>query len=703
MNRLLTQISVLLTALLVLNSCAASSKIGEGDNVLVRNRIEIEHGSGLHASDVSSYIKQQPAALAPLSYHFWGRKMVYDSTLLATSVEKIKGHLEYMGYYDAKVSGWAGIHNGKAVATYRISPGERIRISRITFDLPVRGTFEEDFMADTANISVKPGDFLSEESLEAESERSAAAMRSKGYFGFSKNYYYFEADTLSGRDSVTLQMQVREYTRNESETSAHPLHKSHIGDVTISRPASLPFREKVIKDLNTIRPGSLYDETEINKTYERLRYLQVFSGVGIELDAVSKDTVDCNISLSSSRVQGFKADFETSTNSSGLIGISPQLSYYHKNFFNGGEWFDLGFLGNFQFRFGSKTRSNEFGISTGISFPKFLGLPNSFFKGSHIPRTEIKSSYNYQDRPEYTRSIASASFGYRGKFYQKFQYQFYPLQVNVVRLYDLDPAFYRKLESNPFMKYTYQDHFDAGAGGTLYYSSTPDINSRESFHYVRLAADVSGNILSIFKGNMKKGEDGSGLIWNAPFTQYFRTELTLGKTWRFGADRKHAVATRLLGGLGYAYGNTAALPFEKQFYCGGANSMRGWQARSVGPGRAPLDDTFIIPSQTGDVKLEANVEYRFPAFWKLEGAVFADAGNVWTINDENALSHFGSDFYKSIAADWGVGMRCDLNFLVVRIDLGMKVFEPSSNTWRGPSGWLERDGFAIHFGVGYPF
>ena len=199
------------------------------------------------------------------------------------------------------------------------------------------------------------------------------------------------------------------------------------------------------------------------------------------------------------------------------------------------------------------------------------------------------------------------------------------------------------------------------------------------------------------------------MIWNTPFSQYVRGELTIGKTWRFGRNDGQAIATRFLVGAGYAYGNSTALPFEKHFYSGGANSLRGWQARSVGPGLAPLDRTFIIANQTGDMKLEANVEYRFKMFWKVDGAVFIDAGNVWTLRDTGSENNTASKlmmstFAESIAANWGVGIRLDLNFLVLRLDMGMRLHDPArEQKWLRPGQWLKRDGYAVHFGVGYPF
>jgi outer membrane protein assembly factor BamA len=224
-----------------------------------------------------------------------------------------------------------------------------------------------------------------------------------------------------------------------------------------------------------------------------------------------------------------------------------------------------------------------------------------------------------------------------------------------------------------------------------------------------LQFDIAGNLLSAFKPLMDKDSNGSGMLWNTPFSQFVRAEATVGKTWIWGRNSGQSIATRFVVGAGHAYGNSNALPFEKHFYAGGANSLRGWQARTVGPGTSPRDTSFVIPNQTGDMKLEANIEYRFDIAWKLEGAVFADAGNVWTLKHKDTLADDPAvfrwnNFGQSLAADWGTGIRLDFGFLLLRVDLGMKIHDPSrENKWVNPGQWLKKDNYALHFGVGYPF
>ena len=716
------------TAAVALYSCSTTRVLQDGEYRLQKNTLEVTNDRKFNSRSVEPYIKQKPNA----SFFGWNpflnlynmtngkgkgwdkfvRKVgvapvVYDPDLVESSIDNITGHLEYLGYYNSKVESEVSVKKRRVKVNYAITLGKRFPIKELEFELP-EGELREEFLKDTASVTIKKGSWLSEASLESESDRSSKYLRDRGFYGFSKNYYFFEADTLSCPDSAILKMSIRNYTRNETEKDARPLQKFYIGDVSIIHPKSLKIREKILTNLNTIIPGELYREKDISNTYSRLSALNVFSGVNIEMNQSDTTTVDCSINLTQSKLQGFKVNLEASSNSTGLFGVSPQLSYYHKNIFRGGEWLNLSFMGNFQFKFNDDVRSNEFGVSAGISFPKFLFLPYRLFKGA-MPRTEVSLSYNYQNRPEYTRNIISTSLAYTGIIGSRIYYQFYPVQLNIIRLFNLDPAFFKSLEDNPFMRNAYQDHFDLGLGGNLYYTTNAEVVPKTSFFYTRLQFDIAGNLLSAFNPLMRKDANGSGMIWNTPYSQYVRAEFQVGKTWRFGKNNGQALATRFLAGAGYAYGNSTALPFEKHFYAGGANSLRGWQARTVGPGTSPMDSTFVIPNQTGDMKLEANVEYRFNIVWKLGGAVFVDAGNVWTIRDtgnrNNALSRISwQNFGKSIAMNWGAGVRLDLNFLLLRVDLGMKIHDPArAQSWVGPGEWLKRDGFAIHFGVGYPF
>ncbi len=711
---------------LALISCSTTRVLQDGEYRLTKNKIKIENDKIFNPNQLNKYLKQnENLGWSPFLYVYnWAngkgkgwdkltRKLgkapvVYNPDMVDSSIENIENHLEYLGYYGSEVSSKISVKKKRVTVSYNIRLGERFPIKDITYVMPERGEFTSEFMADTSALTVRPGDYLSEMALEKETERASAAMKNKGFFDFSKNNFFFEADTLSFPGTAILELRVNEYTRNESPKDAAPIRRFYIGDVAFSYPKSLKIKENILRNLNTIIPGDVYSEDEVNNTYSRLSALRLFSSVNIGMTPSDTNKVDCTISLAQSKLQGFKVNLEASTNSSGLLGVSPQISYYHKNIFRGGEWLNLSFMGNFQFKFNDDVRSNEFGVSAGLSLPRFFPLPYKYFTGA-IPRTDINFSYNYQNRPEYTRNILSTSFGYTGNVQNQFFYQVYPLQLNVVRLFDLDSDFYSTLANDPFLRNAYQDHFDLGSGGMLYYTTSAQTIPDHTYFYSRLQFDIAGNVLRAFNPLLKKDANGSGMIWNTPFSQYVRAELTLGRTWVWGKKNGQSLATRLLAGAGYAYGNSSALPFEKHFYGGGANSLRGWQARTVGPGTSQMDNSFVIPNQTGDMKLEANIEYRFDMFWKLAGAVFVDAGNVWTLRHKESLENDPSVFTwntlgESIAANWGVGLRLDFDFLLLRVDMGMKIHDPAmEQKWVNPGQWLKNDNFALHFGVGYPF
>ena len=205
-------------------------------------------------------------------------------------------------------------------------------------------------------------------------------------------------------------------------------------------------------------------------------------------------------------------------------------------------------------------------------------------------------------------------------------------------------------------------------------------------------------MISLFNPLLPENEYGEKMFLGVSYSQYFKVDVQLGKAFRFSPGS--ALALRFSGGLGKAYGASYSMPFEKQFYVGGANSMRGWQVRALGPGDDEILSVFTIPSQTGEWKLEFDMEYRQKLFWKFEAALFAEAGNVWEYSGEY------DSWPATIAADWGLGLRLNLDFILLRLDWGLKLYEPSREPglrWLKPSEWFGRNGSALHFGIGYPF
>ena len=689
----------------VLAAGCATTRLAEGEYRLAGNKIKVE-GKQVSSSELTSYLAQKPnASLFGLRKRGTQPVLLSESQVKA-SEDNIRSHLEYIGYFGSQVTSDVRYKDKKAYVTYYVVPGKQYTIRSIGYELPEDPEFRAEFEADLPRTTIKEGQILSESSLEAETVRSAEYFRNCGYFGFDKSYYFCEADTLSHDGTAALTMAIREYPRGGSPDNAKPHRKFTIGDVTLSYPEEIPIRTYILEELNVLRPGMPYSERAVNATYSRLSNLSVFNSVNVAMNPVSDDVVDCDINLLNGGVQGFKANLEASVNSTGLFGVSPQLNYFHKNFFHGGELFNLGLKGNFQFKLREPVRSTEFSISSTLRIPKLIGLPNSLFRGPNLPHTDLSLGFSYQDRPEYKRMMINTSFGYTGSLGRNFYYQFYPFQANIVRLFSVTDSFAERLVEDLFLLNAYSDHFDVGLGGMLYYTTDASAIPKHSYRYGRLNFDISGNVLSLFNSAMPTNILDQHTIWEVPYAQYVRGELQLGQTFHFGDGDTQAVALRFLVGAGFGYGNSTTVPFEKQFYAGGANSMRGWQARALGPGSVePWTEYFLIPSQTGDFKMETNVEYRFPIVWKLEGAVFADVGNVWDLR--KTVGFEGSNFsFDTIAADWGIGLRVNLDFILVRIDTGFKVYEPcrpADERLVGPELWLKGGNFAIHFGVGYPF
>ena len=718
------RIALLAILMLLAISCSTTNLLPEGTYRLVSNKVEFSGHEKLPSTEVTSYIRQQPNksflfGWSPaLSIYNWSNgsgeginkfweslgeaPVVFDPSLVESSRANIIGNLQALGYYGSKVDAEISYQDRLARVKYIVTPGKRIRIDRMVYEVP-GGDFAEAFRADSANISVKPGDFLAEKTLEAETVRGTSALRNDGFYDLSKNHYFFEADTLT--DVTTLYYRIKDYTRSENPEDAVPLRKYHIGEVRVSHPAIVPFKESLLRKYNTIRAGDVYSEQLVNVAYSRYSSLRLFNSVSVEMTPVDTTTVDCDIRLAGSDLFGVKANIEASTNSSGLVGFSPQLTVYNKNIFHGGEWLTMGFSGNWQWLLSSGAASSEFGVTLGLSLPRLLGFPIEKIRGADIPRTDITASLNYRNRPEYRRTLVSFKYGYSGQVGRNFFYQINPLQVDAVRLFAINADFAKILIRYPYMWDTFDDHLDAGIGGMVYYTTDSDVVPKTAYHYARFSMDLSGNALSLFNRWLPLWTDGVGIshrtIFNIPYKQYVRAELNLGKVFRFGWEDKQALAAHFVAGAGRAYGNSLSVPFEKQFYCGGAGSMRGWQARTLGPGFQKASEVFVLPSQVGELKLEMDLEYRFPMFWKLEGALFAEAGNVWDLVGEDQDARFS---WRSVAADWGLGVRVNLDFILLRLDAGFRLRDPlRPGTWVGPRAWFKEGCSAIHFGVGYPF
>ena len=724
-------IGTLLTGLLMLllpAACSTTKMLAEDEARLASNKVYVLNDLDYNTAGLTPYIKQKAGKnrLALAIYNlqngkggWWDRfcqrvgqaPVIFDESQVDASVRSMKDHLEYEGYYHSEIEPEVTIKKKVAKVRYDVTLGKRFPLRSVDYDARDEEV-DELLKADSAHFTLRVGDYLSQESLEKESERLAQYFRNNGYWGFSKNYFFFYADTSSIRDSAGLFVKIEDYTRNENEDAARPHRRYNLGNVALIPQPGMRIRKTFLHNLNQLQPGAPYSEERINQTYSRFASIPFFSSVNMMLrqSQVDSNAVDCMILLQQARLQSVKANLEASFNSTGLFGITPSLSYSHKNLFGGGEVFTLGFRGNFQFMLRDPARANELAVTTGLSIPWY---PSFIWKMTKInlPQMDINFSYNYQNRPEYTRQIVTGTYGFSWNVSKRFYYQVYPFQLSAVNASRIDEGFYEKIR-DPYLKNAFRSHIDLGGGAMFYYTTNSTVNPKESYFYTRFQFDMSGNMLSLLSktGIFGKGMNGEYRIAGVPYSQYVRGEVQAVQTLRLGDSKQYALAMRALAGAGFAYGNSVSLPFEKLFYAGGANSMRGWRARSVGPGMAPRDTSFSIVNQSGDMHLEANVEMRFPMFWKLEGAVFVDAGNVWNIgaDDLDGASRDPRSLFSlrnmlsGTAIDAGLGARLDFGLVLIRFDLGFRVRDPWRREWLGINDWFSGD-YAFHFGIGYPF
>jgi hypothetical protein len=435
--------------------------------------------------------------------------------------------------------------------------------------------------------------------------------------------------------------------------------------------------------------------------------------------------LDCNIQLTLLSQQSYKVELE-GTNSAGNLGGALNLIYQHKNLFHGAELFSTTLKGAYSaYRqadnsaLGASLSSiEEYGAETSLRLPKFV-VPfvklESFVKKNN-PYTTIQAAYNYQNLPVYTRTVANATFGYNWKAGTYKEHIFNPGQFNIVKLPRIDSVFLAGIEKSSYQSSSYKDVLILGGNYSFIFNNQKIKNSRD-YIYFRFNAETSGNFLSaVYKlSGATKKEDNSYHLLGQPFAQYVRTDFDLRYNYKF--NDAGSIVYRGFFGIGIPYGNSTAVPFEKQYFSGGANGIRAWQVRSLGPGsynpKPPGDTTSVFLNQTGDIKLEGNVEYRFKLFWILEGAVFVDAGNIWNFRNDPARpgAQFTlKTFYKDIAVGTGTGFRFDLKFVIARIDFGMKLRDPllglppdNGSKWIFLNRGYRRNDFTILLGIGYPF
>ena len=675
---------------------------------------------------------------------------LYDDLLKQKSNEQLKIFLNNKGYFNAEVKDTVLFSSKrKAKVRYIIKSGERYSLNDVNYRVDDK-SIEPLVLSDTINTLLKRGVPFDADLHDKERERITREMRNKGYYGFRKEYLYFMADSSLGnyqvndslivikdriqiagkKDSVVnhLKYKIKDVyflvgfdpqksLRNEADYM-NSFDTIQYEGFNILYGENLSFKADVLINSNYIVPGHYYNIEAVEKTQSLLSELQLFRFVNIrfrrvegQYDENGNGLLQCYIQLSSSKVQSYTLDLE-GTNSSGNLGAAGSIGYKHKNFLRGGEVFDMRFrtAGENQVMINKKNfQTLEVGGDVTLSVPKFM-IPFKVenFRRRYNPRTNFSLAYNYQRRPDYTRTLANGRLGYNWKSSPLVSHYIAPIDLSVVNVPVIDPDFAKQIE-NTFLKYSYQDHFISSTSYTFIYNEQA-VSGNRNYRYFQANLQSAGNILDGVSSLISsENEEGYNEVLGIRYAQYVKADID----WRYhiNVNKINSFAYRIFMGAGYPYGNLNVLPFEKRYFSGGANSIRAWPVRGLGPG-SYVEKNLDYYNQTADIKLEANAEYRFNLFWRLEGALFVDAGNIWSIRSsgnqefDDAGLFKVDEFYKQIAVGVGAGARLDFNYFVFRLDMGVKARDPSlapGERWILGVRPITYDDMAFNFAIGYPF
>ena len=691
--------------------------------------------------------------------------VVLDTMLVEQSADELERSLVNKGYIHADVTTRIDtLRHKKAVVTYMLHPNTpyRIRNYQTVISDPVIDSIahippkKRNWLSNMFKPSnedyvslVKEGNPFDRDLLDLERSRVTKLVRREGYYAFNKDHLAYMADSAFNQNAVDLEMYLKPYRRLKEDGSvkeeAHrpyyinkvtvvadydPL-KSELensmslrdtmkaGDIYVVYANRRFIRPSALARSVYLAPGKQYDESNVEQTYSSFARLRALKNINIrfrEFEENDSLKLDCSILAAPTKLQGFGVELE-GTHSAGDLGFASSVNYQHRNLFRRSETFSFKVRGAYEALGSSKSSIDgnywEFGAETGLMFPRFVfPFVSESFKRRMKATTEFKIGYSFQTRPEYQRTILSGGWSYiwQDRLNTQSRHVFKLVDIDYVHLPKIDKAFADSLPEST-RQYNFTDQFVLGIGYTYTFNNYVPQNKNRNTHSLRVSVEMAGNLLYGFSKVLgaHKNDKGSYSLFGIPYAQFTKVDVDFSKN--IALDAKNRVAYRIGVGVGYPYGNMTKLPFERSYFSGGANSVRGWSVRSLGPGSMGLEYARSFADQVGDIRLDMNLEYRTKLFWKFEMAAYVDAGNIWTFHEDASHPKANFDFsrfYKEIAFSYGLGLRADFNFFVLRFDTGMKAYDPQQ---RGGKKWAIKNpnfnsrtgNFAWHFAVGYPF
>ena len=759
---------VLLLAILS-TSCSVERFVGNDELFLKETKVVSANQKATKSLMLDDYILQTPnskwfGAKIPLKLYCLGgvdttnwatrlfRKIgqdpvIYNPEKAERTIQDLRQVLYNEGYMHNEIQLVKDIKGKKVTVSYLVDPGTQFTIRNI--ERKVEDPVLRQLLCheDTLNSLLQHGMPFNINRLNEERSRIATRLRNIGYYKFYKELITFVADTCQGSTEVDIAMNIRLHLDND-RSDPHPHKQYRIGTLNyfvdtngitdtlklnkVEHKGSniyygdrLRFRPNLLTSNTLFHTGDLYNEEYQKLTYRYLTRLQALSYSNIifeELEDSIIPTLNCNVVVNHAASKSISFDLE-GTNSAGDLGIAASTSFHHKNLFRGSESLTVKLRGAYEAITGLEGYDGhnyiEWGGEATLGFPGFL-LPivSKRFGATHGSTSEISLQYNMQNRPEFNRRVLTAAWRYRwNNQNQKATHRFDLLEINYVYMPWISRTFKEQYldslgKTNAILKYNYENLLITKLGYTYAYNSlgtaTTSTYGKNAFT-LKFNIETAGNLLQGVTGLFGPlyTDDGKRKFCGIAYAQYIKGDFDFSKSFRI--DKNNSVAIHAAFGIAYPYGNSNILPFEKRYFAGGANSVRGWSVRSLGPGEYDGADRSInFINQSGDLKLDLSIEYRAYLFWKFNGALFIDAGNIWTIRnytDQPGGAFRLNNFYRQIAVAYGLGLRMNLDFFIIRFDAGMKAINPA---YHGRGHYplfhpvFSRD-FAFHFAVGLPF
>lgn len=687
-------------------------------------------------------------------FRTFGKKpVIYDQFSTLRTIDQMKLYLNNNGYFNSRIEQELLIRRFKATSVYQITLSRPYRIRNFTYEVS-DSIFLSLLHQHSGYSLIKVNDIFNVGTLDDERYRLTSLIRNNGYFYFSPDLIYYEIDSTGGDRTLEIVLKIRDASSTNDSLLKKRIQDAHcqyfIHRVSVNtafsslRPDTanlsmyrdsldpgfeiifrkqLRIKPSVLKNSILLKPGTLYSEIHQAKTYQRLSNLPLFSFTSIQFQPENRPVSDhypprhylnTFINLTRRPVNSFAIETEGTTSGSKL-GLGANFVYQNLNIFRGAEVFSLRLTGALEWQQGGTTDGDlvlffntiQTGVEVSLDIPKFV-LPIAYNTSTGLsrPKTTALVGLNYQNRPDYLRYNNNASISYSWRAGEFFTHSFSPFTLNTVSIFP-DSTFIQRLQqlNDPRLSNQYSDHFIQSARYTLVFNN--QIRNRiQNFSYLRWNIETAGNFLHLvnYLGGSSLENAGDGQVFNIPYAQYVRSDIDYRRYLNFSENQ--SLVLRGVAGIGIPYGNSSVLPFEKGYYAGGANDIRGWKYRSLGPGSF-RDTTGKFFERMGDLLLEMNAEYRFTLYSFLKGALFTDMGNIWLLTQSQNYpgGHFSyHDFLRQIAISSGAGIRLDFSFFIFRIDAAVPVRNPAypeNERWRLP--YITTKEVIFNFGIGYPF